>query len=556
MLLKTLIDYLPAPAGTIIGTTVVCQGQNSVTYSVPPITNATSYIWTLPNGATGISSTNSITVNYGASSASGKITVAGENSYGVGVASSLSITVNEVQTIAIEGATQVLVNTNKKYSIQSVVGVIIWSVSGGVITSGQGTNEITVSWGGNAGAGSIEVSVLYQNGCTASKSVAVSKFEAATGPSMALWFDASKITGLNNGQTLPFTAPYTEAHPSWEDISGNGRGAYMLGGNQILIPTYFNSGANTVNSQPAVLYDMVNDALIINNSAAVNAGAVKTLFTVFKTGNDVNAKQVIFESGSGAATHSGFNVYIYGSQICFGVWNGNAAVWINKACTPNTSYLTQLVYDGNTGTLKVSVNTETAIANGVPAILPQGTQYNGLGSSVQGTRMWMGYSSSTIDYPFGGSIAEVLLYNTVSPTVRSQTFSYLNAKYGFAFGGNQLLKTVNSEISDNKFEIINGGAVVDMTEGEYNNSETVPVSLTPNPVRDEAKIRIQSDKTEKVVITIYDMLGQQIIVPMHAEVHKGSNEFSIPTKNILTGSYRVVICGSSIYESAAIVILQ
>jgi len=84
----------PAAAGTITGSATVCQGQNSVTYNVPAIANATSYIWTLPTGATGSSSTNSITVNYGLSAVSGNITVKGHNSCGDGTASSKAIVVN------------------------------------------------------------------------------------------------------------------------------------------------------------------------------------------------------------------------------------------------------------------------------------------------------------------------------------------------------------------------------------------------------------------------------------------------------------------------------
>lgn len=84
----------PANAGTISGSAMVCQGQNSVTYSVPEIANTTSYIWTLPGGATGTSSTNSITINFSTSATSGNITVMGTNSCGNGESSSFSITVN------------------------------------------------------------------------------------------------------------------------------------------------------------------------------------------------------------------------------------------------------------------------------------------------------------------------------------------------------------------------------------------------------------------------------------------------------------------------------
>lgn len=47
------VDPLPAAAGTISGATTVCKNQNSVSYNVAPIANATSYVWSLPSGATG-----------------------------------------------------------------------------------------------------------------------------------------------------------------------------------------------------------------------------------------------------------------------------------------------------------------------------------------------------------------------------------------------------------------------------------------------------------------------------------------------------------------------
>ncbi len=93
-LMTVYIVSTPGAAGTITGSTNVCQGQNNVSYSVPLISNATSYIWTLPAGASGTSTTNSITVNYGSSAVSGTITVKGHNSSGDGSASSLSVTVN------------------------------------------------------------------------------------------------------------------------------------------------------------------------------------------------------------------------------------------------------------------------------------------------------------------------------------------------------------------------------------------------------------------------------------------------------------------------------
>jgi len=97
---KVTVNQLPNAAGTIIGPSAVCKGQNSVIYTVPTIANATSYIWTLPSGATGTSNKNSIVVNFGSSAISGNITVKGTNSSGNGAASIFTVIVSTLPAIA------------------------------------------------------------------------------------------------------------------------------------------------------------------------------------------------------------------------------------------------------------------------------------------------------------------------------------------------------------------------------------------------------------------------------------------------------------------------
>lgn len=90
-----IVRFNPSAATVIAGTTTVCQGQTSETYTVAAIADAESYNWTLPSGATGTSTTNSIQVDFGISAVSGDITVSGYNSCGGnGPSSTLAITVN------------------------------------------------------------------------------------------------------------------------------------------------------------------------------------------------------------------------------------------------------------------------------------------------------------------------------------------------------------------------------------------------------------------------------------------------------------------------------
>ena len=86
---NNMVNFLPAAAGIITGTAIVCQGQTGVNYFVPLITDATGYVWTLPFGATitAGANTNSITVDFSSAASSGNITVYGTNACGNGIVS-------------------------------------------------------------------------------------------------------------------------------------------------------------------------------------------------------------------------------------------------------------------------------------------------------------------------------------------------------------------------------------------------------------------------------------------------------------------------------------
>jgi len=95
------VNPAPKDAGKITGYTSVCQGENLVAYTVPVIEGAASYVWTLPIGATGSSATNSIVVNFAKTAGSGVITVAGQNNWGPGTASSLAVSVHQLPVVAL-----------------------------------------------------------------------------------------------------------------------------------------------------------------------------------------------------------------------------------------------------------------------------------------------------------------------------------------------------------------------------------------------------------------------------------------------------------------------
>lgn len=105
-IISITVKKTPENAGSINGISVVCQGQESVAYTVSDIDNATDYIWSLPPGATGTSNSNNISIDFGTNAISGNITVKGRNSCGDGVEAVLTVDVNEkpeTPVITIEG---------------------------------------------------------------------------------------------------------------------------------------------------------------------------------------------------------------------------------------------------------------------------------------------------------------------------------------------------------------------------------------------------------------------------------------------------------------------
>lgn len=152
---------MPSAAGSISGAQTVCQGQSSVTYTVPAIANATSYIWTVPAGIVGTSSTNSITLKYERYFTSGSITVKGHNQWGDGIASKLDVTASLLPGIAgaISGTKTVCQGENSvTYTVTAIDNATsyIWVLPTGA-TGSSTTNSITVNFSKSAVSGNITV---------------------------------------------------------------------------------------------------------------------------------------------------------------------------------------------------------------------------------------------------------------------------------------------------------------------------------------------------------------------------------------------------------------
>lgn len=136
--LSVIVSPLPGAAGVITGVSTVCAGTNSVIYQISPIPGATGYSWTVPTGATIASGGNTfkVTVNYGSNAVSGDVTVSGSNSCGLGVASTLAITVNPIPETPVITANGSLLTSNAAAGNQWYLnGVLIPGATGVTYTA-------------------------------------------------------------------------------------------------------------------------------------------------------------------------------------------------------------------------------------------------------------------------------------------------------------------------------------------------------------------------------------------------------------------------------------
>jgi hypothetical protein len=139
------IRSTPGTTSAISGPACISAGS-TYTYSVSPVTGATSYTWSVPTGATILSgqNTTSISVTYSSSFAGGSIQLTASNSCGSSAPVSLGVGYTPAIPLSISGLTTVCANTTYTYSVPPVIGATyyIWQVPSGmsIIGPSDGTS--------------------------------------------------------------------------------------------------------------------------------------------------------------------------------------------------------------------------------------------------------------------------------------------------------------------------------------------------------------------------------------------------------------------------------
>ncbi len=305
------VNPLPVPA--ISGPASVCVNSTGNAYSTQ--TGMTGYTWNVSAGGTitggGTSSSSTATVTWNTAGAQ-TVSVSYTNAGGCNAASPsvYNVSVNTLPIPTIAGPTSVCESTTGNvYTTQAGMTGYAWTISaGGTITSGSGTNTISVSWN-SAGSRNVSVNYSNANGCTAAApsvyNVTVSPRPVAVinGPASACEGSTGNIYSTQAGMTgYSWTIS-----PGGTIISGTGTSSITVtwnsAGSQSVTVNYTN-GSGCQAASPATYAVFVNPMLVpvITGPAsvcAVSTGNVYSTQAGMTTYNWTVSSGGVITSGSG-----------------------------------------------------------------------------------------------------------------------------------------------------------------------------------------------------------------------------------------------------------------
>lgn len=268
-----------------------------------------------------------------------------------------------------------------------------------------------------------------------------------------LWLDAGSLTGLADGDDVSV----------WDDISFsnvNDKGFRQSSDN--FLPPYFRDDPSaSINGYPVVTFEngrmlKVNTSSDLNSSNSVVTTYEQTIILAFRTSEDVNSRQILWEEGGG---WRGMNIFIFNGEIYLGAydnhvdpdigWGVHGKVpafgynYVKSPVQPNTTYVISHVFDAPTdnslnGSIKGYRNGSFfgTLINGGQENGGIGGIYKhpdaiGIGAVNSDTYNETGPKGNiTGQQAFKGRLAEICYYNRLlNDAERIIVENYLGAKY-------------------------------------------------------------------------------------------------------------------------------
>lgn len=283
----------PAQPGTISGNSSLCGGTTGQVYSIPAISGATSYNWSVPAGASLISGQGStqITVDWG--NTSGNLSVVAANGCGNSPASTRTITLNpstqttaSISTNAVNN--QVCQGASVIFSANTTSGpnpILQWMVNGVDVPGANGTQFILnnalsatdVSLRVSVTSGCYSPSVLVSNVQTITvlpqSPVSVSITNSMAGASICEGQSVQFSASLGNGGSQPVYSWRVNGSPVPNNSGSTFTSSTLQNGDQVsLVLTSNASCANPVPANSNTISMVVNPVLVPSVGISSNTG--------------------------------------------------------------------------------------------------------------------------------------------------------------------------------------------------------------------------------------------------------------------------------------------
>ena len=354
------------PAAIVItpmGDSLVCGG-NSASYSITAVPNATNYIWSVSLPATIVSGqgTPSVFVQWGSMNDTAQLCVGVATICGTTTSPCLNVVVNNIPPPpAPQGSLVGCAGGVSTYAIAAVPGAdsYNWQVTGGIITSGQGTNTILVTWDISSTSGIVCVTSVNecgesQAGCI-NITIGIAPAEPLISGNLALCAGDTAVYTIN---PIPGATGYLWTVPSGATLlTGQNTTAVSVAwpsspGGQVCVSALSGCGAGPQNCQNVVVNAVPAAFAGADSDTCGLTGTLQAVPSISGTTGSWS-----FAGGTGTATIASPNNPVSGVTVT--VAGAYAFQWteVNMGCSDNDTVVVLFNQIPVAGQLAVLCNT-------------------------------------------------------------------------------------------------------------------------------------------------------------------------------------------------------
>ena len=441
----------PLPVVTITGPSTVCAGSTGNVYTSEA--GMQNYVWSVPTGGTitagGGLNDNTVTVTWN-TPGSQSVILNYTNTFGCVRSNPVfeAVTVNPLPSITISGPSSVCAGTTGSvYTTEPDMSNYVWNISsGGTITSGTGTNSVTVTW--NA-TGTHQITVNYNNsfGCVvgspATYDVNVHSIPVATitGPNPA----CTSFPGFTYSTQAGMASYSWTVSPGGVITSGSGTNSvnvkWNASGSQNVGVSYTDGNGCPAApvTFPVVVTEMPTAAISYSGSpfcsTLTTAQPVTLIGTGSYTGGTYSASPagLSINSATGAIIPSASTTGTYTVTYSLPAVNGCDIITATTTVTINNPSFATIYYAGSPycsdpGTL-INV-TRTGAAGGTYSASPAGLDINSSTGAVNFSTSTPGSYIVTYTISAGGGCGTYVATANISlNATQGATFSYPGTPY-------------------------------------------------------------------------------------------------------------------------------